>query len=478
MRTRKLRIPAFGQAFARAKGVAPRLATYAHSGLVVATIGGALWLAAALSGASTFAEIRPALTASLGPLAAFFGGAEPAIILAVEAPGQVIALNDFDVAARVSGRVVSIAKQGDVVAEGDLIARFDDTAARSTLRAAESELASARSALAAAQTGAPVRAGLEGNLANAFEAGYTALSDAHINFAWISAGADNAMNGRDIKDSQPNGQAYVSLIASENPDVRPLRDRAAEDLERAAALYARARTGYADMTRSSSPEDVEAAMDAAYNVLEANADALKSIKAFLAAVREGHEDAGLTIPEALSVHEQAITDAQVTTNDNIEGVRFAKDNLNAARQELSTGAVASDMDSLNRAIADAARAVEDAQADLGRYEVRAPIAGTIADVQVPKGSAAVDGQILATIITQEVVARVAVAEADIASVHQGDAADVRFDGAGFTSRGTVLSVDTAATVGDGRVSFMTIIGFDTKDERIRQGMTVTARISK
>jgi|GEM_PF-2914462 len=458
---------------ARARTMAPRLGGHLYTAIIVAIAIGFLWLAATLSSAQSLAQIRPTLQTALAPVAALFGvvpEAPPAPADTIKAVGQIVALDAFDVAARVSARTVFIAAEGSTIAEGEIIARLDDSTARATLASAERRLAEARTALSSARADEPLDgAGLD----FAYEQGATVLSNIHLNLAWIFAASDSVLNQNDLRESQSNSYVYADLIRAQVPEIMNLRARAADGDEKVRNAYAKALAVYRGMPRDASPAEIESALTEAYAILEANADALKTTAVFLAAVREGHEEADLTMPETLSDHEASIIDAQRTTNDNLEAVANAREAIRVAK---GGNYVAPDLMEYERAIVEAEQDIAEARMNLERYVVVAPVAGIVADVRVPQGSSVLDGQIIATVTTDAIAARVAFSETDIARITVGETVTLSLDGAGFTATGNVISIDPKATVENGIVEFYALIGFS--DARIRPGMTVTAHITR
>jgi HlyD family secretion protein len=282
------------------------------------------------------------------------------------------------------------------------------------------------------------------------------------------------LEGKDLKASIGNAYAYADFVGSQYPDVNQYRDRALEDFRGTENRYAVLLTKYRALTREAPQSETEAVMTETYELLKETADALKSTGDFLAIVEEQAEEQEQAGVPMLDEHQGDIADAQVTTNDSIEQLSSALETLRAAVPAAPT-----DLRSYELAVAEAEDDVAAAKEELERHEVRAPIAGTIARSDIVPGASVVNGEILATIITEETVARISLSEADVMKVREGDPATISFDGIeGFSLPGTVLAVDPAATVASGNVTFYAIVGFDESDGRVRPGMTVTASIAK
>ncbi|HWO07374.1 MAG TPA: HlyD family efflux transporter periplasmic adaptor subunit [Candidatus Paceibacterota bacterium] len=460
----------------RAAQALPRLGTYAYYAFVAAVGASLIWLASVFGSTSSFSEVRPALQASLGSFAAFFSGVPPqqqTAPVTVTAPGQAIALNELEIKSAVSGRVVSILAQGQSVEEGDIVARLNDAEARAELKSAEASLAAAQRTLEQARSGTAEASADSAELTAARDQAFTALSNTHVNLAWIMPTLTDVVNGRDVRQSVGNIYAYADMVSAQYPEISGPREAAADQVRRAKSSYEGIVQRYRAISRASSQAEMEGVIQGTYETLKVTADALKSVSDFLAIVREQFDEQGQPQLESMATHQGAISDALVTTNDSLDELANATENLRIAQS--GPAQAAPDIGSLEVAVAEREAALAAARARVEAHTVKAPIAGTIAS-PVRSGNSVVPGEILATIMTKELAARIALSEADVGHVQEGDAVTVTFDGVdGVSLPGVVLAVDPVATVQDGVVRFYAIVSYQ-QHERVRPGMTVTARI--
>lgn len=111
------------------------------------------------------------------------------------------------------------------------------------------------------------------------------------------------------------------------------------------------------------------------------------------------------------------------------------------------------------------------------YFVRAPFAGTLAKVNIKKSDTVSAGTVVATLITKKQLAEISLNEVDVAKVKIGQKATLTFDAvAGLAISGIVADIDTIGTVSQGVVTYIVTISFDTQDERIKPGMSVSGVI--
>ncbi|HPH78893.1 MAG TPA: efflux RND transporter periplasmic adaptor subunit, partial [bacterium] len=120
----------------------------------------------------------------------------------------------------------------------------------------------------------------------------------------------------------------------------------------------------------------------------------------------------------------------------------------------------------------------DAKEKLANYYVYAPFEGILASFNIKKGDTLSSGAIAGTLMTKQKVATIALNEVDAAKVKVGQKVILSFDAIeDLTITGEIAEVDALGTVSQGVVSYNIKIVFDTQDERVKPGMTVTANIT-
>lgn len=117
----------------------------------------------------------------------------------------------------------------------------------------------------------------------------------------------------------------------------------------------------------------------------------------------------------------------------------------------------------------------DANEALNDYTVRAPLDGIVAALPAKVGVDA--GASIATIVTAQKIATISLNEVDVAKVKVGQKATLTFDAIeNLTISGEVAQVNPVGTVSQGVVSYGVQIAFDSQDDRIRSGMSVSATV--
>jgi len=202
----------------------------------------------------------------------------------------------------------------------------------------------------------------------------------------------------------------------------------AVETARASLKSARQATG----ASSANVEAAKAQLDAAAaNRLRAQKDAMR-----LRRIKD--ED-----PGAISDRQMDLAEASLTAAD--ASVRAAEANLEAARQQLG------DTGDANYRVLEAQTALEQAQLNLKRTNVRAPDDGVVTDVRVDRGNMAQAGAPLMTFLaTRNIWVQADFTENNLGNIRHGDPVEIVFDALpGRVIKGAVrttgfgVSVDSA-----------------------------------
>ena len=107
--------------------------------------------------------------------------------------------------------------------------------------------------------------------------------------------------------------------------------------------------------------------------------------------------------------------------------------------------------------------------------IYAPFDGVIATLTAKVGESS--GSSIGTLITNQKIATISFNEVDIASIKLDQNVNLTFDSIeGLTILGIVAEIDPVGTVSSGVVTYNVKISFDSKDERIKPGMSVNSEI--
>lgn len=148
-----------------------------------------------------------------------------------------------------------------------------------------------------------------------------------------------------------------------------------------------------------------------------------------------------------------------------------------AQAKLQSGYDSLDIQSQQLAVNQQQNAVNDAMKKLADYSITAPADGTIATISIQVGDTVASNASAATFISQQRIAVISLNEVDVAKVKVGQKSTLTFDALpDLTISGQVAEIDTIGTVSQGVVSYSIKISFDTQDDRVKPGMSVSASI--
>lgn len=121
--------------------------------------------------------------------------------------------------------------------------------------------------------------------------------------------------------------------------------------------------------------------------------------------------------------------------------------------------------------------VQNAQINYNNNILKAPFDGQIAQLSSQVGDQVGGSTVVATVVTNEPIAVISLNEDDVAKIKIDDKVTMTFNAiSDLTITGKVAEIDNIGTVSQGVVSYNVKIAFDTQDQRIKPGMSVSASI--
>lgn len=357
------------------------------------------------------------------------------------------------------------------------------------------------------------------SLAKGYEDAFNTITSTFLNLPTIITKLNDILYSYEISDSETNvSKAWntSTLINTSNWDdrfkVQAFIDTAEADYKTARAKYDQAYTDYKSATRYSDNSAIESLLAETLDTTKAIAQATKSESNMLDAwadyrtqrklasftkVKEYQTNASTYISQTNSSLSSLLS-TQRTIQDNKEAITGADRDLKEMEQNnpldlaaaeqsvkekeaslanLKAGADSLDIRSQELTIRQRQNSLSDAREKLSDYTIRAPLDGIIAELSVKVGDQASSGTALATMVTKQKVAEVSLNEVDVAKVKVGQKTTLTFDAVeGLNITGEVAEVDTLGAVSQGVVSYAVKITFDTQDERVKSGMSVSAAI--
>jgi len=440
------------------------------------------------------------------------------LIASVSGSGQVSSSNQIDIKPKVSGDVVTISvKSGQTVKAGDRIASLDATDALKAVRDAEVNLETAKlsyaklvepnDALSELQWQNTIakakesKKSAEDNLQKAYDDGFNNVSNAYLQLPDIMTGlkellynSDNALGGR-------NGQQNIDYYTSRAQDYTVVNSKANQYRDDVNSKYNAARTAYEanfqhykSTTRISSASEIEALISESYETTKMIADTVKSANNLIQYYKDQIALKDGTSAPLADTHLATLSTYTGQTNSfltnllgSTSGITSNKNTIvnsdrTIAENDLSfkkfqAGADTLDIRNAEIAITQKRNALSDTQTTLSYYYLRAPFDGLIAKINVEKGDTVSNGTSIVTLVTKQQIATLSMNEVDVAKIKTGQKATLTFDAVEeLTITGIVSDVDTIGAVTQGVATYNVKIAFDTQDDRVKPGMTVSAVI--
>lgn len=436
------------------------------------------------------------------------------LVASLSGSGQVSALNQIDVKSKASGDVVYVGVvDGQTVKAGTLIAELDTSDAEKTVRDAEANLESAQLALQKLVQPADelsltqsqntlLRAqqskqNAEADLKTAYDNGFNSMTNAFLDLPGVMTGLHDVLFTSSASLGGVNTQNidfYKSTAGLYTDKADDYRADAYNKYQIALTKYNKNFEDYKATSRTGDPATVEAIVAETYDTTKALADAVKSANNLIQFYEDqltqhnlkylpyadvqlttlngftgktnSHLSDLLSVQTAIQNDKDTLTNADLTITENTQSL-----------EKLKAGADPLDIASAQLSVKQRENALQDAREKLADYYVRAPFDGTIAKVSVKNTDTVSGGTALATLVTKKKIATIALNEVDVAKVKVGQKVTLTFDAVeGLTITGEVANIDTVGTVTQGVVTYDVDISFDTQDERVKPGMSVSAAI--
>lgn len=419
------------------------------------------------------------------------------IISSVTGTGQVSASNQLDVKPKVSGEAISVpVKAGEQVGAGEVLAYIDSTSARQNVRDAQANLQSAQISLAKLKeatdpaTLTQYQNNLQNatdNLAKAYSDAYNDVTATYLDFPVILTGLQDINTGTQAaRGSQWNIDYYKNSLANWSSSASIYRDSSYNGYMKANSAYQSAFVDYHATSQTSPTTTIEAILAETYATTQTLSDGLNGANAFLQyyedQVKAHSQNPSATADTGLANLNTYIgkTNAHLAALlGDINSIKSYKQQMTQTSQSLAklqAGADSLDLQSAELAVTQRQNALDDAQTSLSDYAVRAPFSGTISTLSVLPHQQ-IGGSSIATIITDSKVAQISLNEVDAAKIAIGNKATLTFDALpDLTIAGVVSQMDSVGTVSQGVVTYTVKISFESNDDRVRPGMSVSAAI--
>ena len=434
------------------------------------------------------------------------------IISSVSGSGQVSSSNQVDIKSKVSGDIAMLSiHNGQEVKAGAIVARLDARDAQKTVRDAEANLASAKlslekllqpvdrlsviqaeNALAQARE---AKQNAEANLTKAYDDAFNYISNTFLDIPSVMQGLDGILYGETVGNKgQENINAYADSVKEYDETVFSYRDDVIARYRAARTAYDSNSDHYKSVTRDADRVIIESLLTETYQTTRAISEAVKGTNNYLNFVQDIIIEKKLKTSTLTTTYLSDLDGFTSQVNGHLlnllnvqNAIKTSKDTIvNSDRsiiekteslKKLKGGADPLDVESTKLTIQQRQNALTDAQEKLADYTIRAPFTGTIAAVNVKASDTVSSGTVVATLIAQQKIAEISLNEVDIAKLSVGQKATLVFDAIDHLQiTSEVAEIDAIGAVSQGVVSYNVKLRFDTQDDRVKPGMSVSAAI--
>jgi HlyD family secretion protein len=383
------------------------------------------------------------------------------IVASVTATGQVSAEGQIDLKPKNSGAIVYVgAKNGDRVTAGKLIAEIDARDANRAVRTAEQNLESAQITLSKLKI-ENSEENLTADQKKIYADAFNAISNAFLNMPTVLSG---------VNDLMIQGNLSNNAAANVGKTALAYHDKAENDYYAADKSFQKSKRDYALLNANSPSSSTENMLKETANTAALIADTVKSTLDFANYMADQTDNAS-----AYSTAQSTLGTYTNTMASTITSLSSAQSNISNNKDTSQN--VSLDLQSAELSVTEKRDALHAARDNLSDYFVRAPYAGTVANLTILKGDQANSSTIVATLITDNQIAEVSMNEVDVAKIKIGEKATLTFDAIpDLTLTGSVEEIDSIGTVSQGVVTYNVKITFDKEDPRVKPGMSVSAAI--
>ncbi|MFZ3019939.1 MAG: HlyD family efflux transporter periplasmic adaptor subunit [Minisyncoccia bacterium] len=382
------------------------------------------------------------------------------IVVSVSGTGQVTTENQIDLKAKASGEILQLnAKVGQTVEKGALIASLDARDAYISLQTAQIAL---DKLLKPADDLSVIQA--QNNLSKAYDDGFNNVSSTFIDLPPILSGLYDLLFSQTGYLSSANATTLTGT-------AKMYEDQAASSYGIAKTNYDKALALYNLTSKSSSSKtQIEDLVAQTYETVRLVAQVVKDAKIAVDFLQDEKDDQNNSSVLSLQSNISSWTSK---VNTDLATILASKASISDSKEsliKLQEGTDALDIQSAQLSLQQKQNAYQD-------YFIRAPFAGVVARIPVHAHDSVTSGTVIATIVTPQKFAEITLNEVDVVKVKTSQKATMTFDAInGLTATGEVAEVDSVGTEDQGVVTYNVKIKFDSNDERIRPGMSVTASI--
>ncbi|KKP86553.1 MAG: Efflux transporter, RND family, MFP subunit [Parcubacteria group bacterium GW2011_GWC1_35_8] len=398
------------------------------------------------------------------------------IIASISGSGQVSALNQIDIKAKASGDIVYIkAQDGQKISAWGLIAQIDDKDVQKSIRDAEINLESAKIAFEKFKI-QNSEENMNADLAKAYDDGFNTVSNVFLDLPEIMTGMNDMFFKSVSATGQWNIDWYEAQAGNENSEKTKIyKQKLIDSYDVALKAYDINFDNYKATSRTTNNTTIENLIIQTYDTTKLVSDLIKNANNYIDFVNDLLQENYYTTPATITTHKSILSGYTSKTNTHLLSLLSIKTSIKDYKDAFLNG----DLDTQSQILSlkQKENSLQDLKDKLPDYYIRAPFAGTISVINIKKGDSVSSSTVVATLVTEKQMAEISLNEVDVAKIKIGQKSTLAFDAIpDLTISGVITEIDSVGTVSQGVVTYNVKISFDTQDERIKPGMSVSAEI--
>jgi HlyD family secretion protein len=408
------------------------------------------------------------------------------ITTTVSGTGQVQAETEKNVSADASGKVIYLnpnIKVGNTISKGTQIATIDNSDALNDIEDAEENLETAKidldDLIGANESNPKVTQDAKEDLEKAYEDGYNTVSSVFLDLPSVMKNLEDILYGNAFDRYQQNIDYYTYNLEHQGEDSNILNFRKStiDSYNKARDAYEKNFDDYKKSSIYSTDQEIDSLISQTYETSKLISQSVKDAINFIQFYEDVLTRKNIPINNTIDTHISNLSSYLSTTNSDVSSLFNTKSNIKNGIEAIDDCANQIRTAQLN--VKSKENALQNAKDKLNDYYIYANLTGVISAVNIESGENVSSGSNVVTIITTSKIAAITLSEADIVGIKTGNKAKVTFDAIeGLEIEGQVSQVDSAGSASSGVVSYGLEIAFDTDNEDVKPGMSVSATIIK
>jgi HlyD family secretion protein len=404
------------------------------------------------------------------------------IAISVSGTGQVAPEEEKIIKAKTSGEITYLnpnVKPGATIAKWESIATIDTKSAQKAVQEAEESLESAQISLekliGADESNPRNKQEAQEDLSKTYEDGYNTVSSAFLDLPTIMKDFNEILYTNTFNNYQENIDYYTYSANTYNEKIMIYRKKFEDSYKTARTSYDSCFEKYKNSDRYSSADTIDALITQSYNTSKDIAQAVKDAINFIQFYEDTFTYYNIPINSAADADLSELSSNLSNVNGHISSLFNVVSSIEDSKQTLED--TDSDTRTAKLTVTQKERALQEAKDNLADCYIYATMAGVISEVNIKQGDDVSSGTSAVTIITKSKIAKITLSEVDVANIKIGNKAILAFDAIeDLTITGEVIEVDSVGTASSGVVSYGIEIAFDTNEDNVKSGMSVSATI--